>query len=176
MMILLSFFRTYWKWIAAALAVVFFYMVAYERGSSHVQKLWDAQKIRDAKDIAKLVEKQTVVTTQVVTQYVDRVQVVHEKAQVITKEVPVYVTQADDARCTINNGFVSVWNAANANAPLPATANGINEAASGVKLSDVATQHSNEAEYVHQLEEQLTALQAWVKAQQEAANAAQASR
>ena len=75
--------------------------------------------------------------------------------------VPVYVTKEDDARCSINNGFVSVWNAANAGVPLSRAAGVTDGEASGVALSDVATQHTVESQYTLELEERLIALQDW---------------
>ncbi len=51
-------------------------------------------------------------TTRVVTQYVDRVQVVRERGDTITKEIPVYVTPTADAACAVPVGFVRIHDAA----------------------------------------------------------------
>ena len=51
-------------------------------------------------------------TTRVVTEYVDRVQVVRERGDTITKEVPVYVTPTADAACAVPAGFVHIHDAA----------------------------------------------------------------
>lgn len=51
-------------------------------------------------------------STTVVTQYVDRVQIVREAGATITREIPIYVTQKADADCTIPSGFVRLHDAA----------------------------------------------------------------
>lgn len=82
------------------------------KGAGHVQHQWDAhtaqlEKAHDA-EIARL----EVVKAKVETRYVERVRLVREAAKVITKEVPVYVTVADDAACRIPAGLVSLLNRA----------------------------------------------------------------
>lgn len=125
-----------------------------------------------AKFVKKRVEIQTKyvkvispqITTKVVTEYVDRVKVVHEKGQEIVKKVPIYVTEKDNSQCVINNGFVQLWNAAN-KMQFSNSAGPTNEAPSGVVLTDIAAQHSKEAEYTHEIEAQLSSLQQWVREQ-----------
>lgn len=150
---------------AAALFAAGFYA-----GDRHVQLKWDvaiaAQKASAAKHDA-VAEK---VTTKVVTQYVDRVQVVHEKARTIVKEVPVYVTKTEDLACTIPTGFVRLHDAAAANVPLPNTAGPADEKPSGIALSGVAETVTVNYEQYHEVVEQLTALQDWVRQQQAAAD------
>lgn len=71
--------------------------------------------------------------------------------QTIIKEVPKYVTPTSDARCVIPAGFVQVHDATAATnpAPLPGSATGDVDAASGVALSTVAeVVASNNAECV----------------------------
>lgn len=55
----------------------------------------------------------------------------------IAKEVPVYVTQRDDASCVINNGFKRLHDSA-AKGELPGSPAGDDGNPSGVKLSEVA--------------------------------------
>lgn len=86
--------------------------------------------------------------------------------QTVTKQVPIYVTKEDDSRCTINNGFVSVWNAANQMHPASAGSVGLAEP-SDVKLSDVAAQHSQEAGICHATEAQRDALKDYILKLQE---------
>lgn len=130
---------------------------------------------------ARLEAQQTKVTTQVVTKYVDRVKVIHQKAATIIQEVPKYVTQADNQRCTVPHGFVKLWDMSNAGssesyvpettgAPdegTPGTVNiQVEEIPSDVTLSDIARQHAAESEYTLSVEEQLRALQEWVREQE----------
>lgn len=98
-------------------------------------------------------------TTRVVTEYVDRVQVVRERGDTITKEVPVYVTPTADAACAVPAGFVQLHDAAAAGIA-PAGATGDPDApAATVTLSAVAeTTAANYGQY-HAAAEQVTALQ-----------------
>ncbi|MBJ9626042.1 hypothetical protein KTD17_18400 [Burkholderia multivorans] len=98
----------------------------------------------------------------VVTQYVDRVQVVREKGDTIVKEVPVYVDREADRACVVPVGFVRVHDAAAANVPVgdPGSADA---AAAGVTLSAVAATVAGNYTTCHENAEQLIALQARVR-------------
>ena len=104
-------------------------------------------------------------TQQVVTKYVTRTKVIHEKGKEIIKKVPFYVTVKDDSRCIIPNGFVSLWNSAN-EMRVPESASSVDEKASAITLSQVAGQHAKEAEQYHQTAQQLSSLQEWIREQQ----------
>lgn len=80
------------------------------------------------------------------------------------REVPHEVIVHDDAACSIPGRFVGMWNSAN-RAEVPTTASLLDEAPSGVVLSDVEAQHDREAEAFHANAEQLKALQDWVRQQ-----------
>ena len=111
--------------------------------------------------------KSQAVTTKVVTHYITRVQTIHDAGVTIIKKVPIYVTHKDTSRCVVNNGFVQLWNDANkmqfSNSP-----DAINEGASPVILTDIATQHVKEANLYQQQYEQLKALQDWITQEQKA--------
>lgn len=130
----------------------------YEKGRSDL-----LAEQREAAD--KIEDAQVAVTTRVVTEYVDRIVEVRVQGETIIKEAPVYVTAEDDLACTINNGFVRLWNDANvgkiSNSPA-----GVDGSPSGVSLSEVGTQKAREAQYTRELEQQLISLQDWVSAQQ----------
>lgn len=55
---------------------------------------------------------QTKVVIQTEIKYRDRIQKIYLKGEVIEKQVPIYVTQADDAVFGVNAGFVRAYNAA----------------------------------------------------------------
>lgn len=101
----------------------------------------------------------------IVTRYVDKVRVVHERGATLTKEIPVYVTAQADAACPVPVGFVRVHDAAAANELLgPA---GIADAQpSGLALSAVAGTVVDNYATCHAAIEQLKALQGWVRANQ----------
>lgn len=106
-----------------------------------------------------------VITTKVQTVYVDRIKTVQLAGQTIVKRIPIYVTKVDDSKCTINNGFVRLWNYSNqmsvSFSPLPT-----DETTSAVKLSDVAAEHSREATAYQELYEQVVGLQSWIRQEQ----------
>lgn len=110
-------------------------------------------------------EDQGKITDRVVTKYVDRIVTIREKGDTIIQRVPVYVTAQDDSNCTINNGFVRLWNEANTGEVSEPSA-GADEAASGVVLSEVATQKGYEAKLCRETEQRLISLQEWVRQQQ----------
>jgi hypothetical protein len=146
--------------IIAAL-VGFGVLAGWHYGASQVQAAWDTAKQNQERVVITTQLRDAVATVQVVTKYVDKVRIVRERAKAIIKQVPIYVTQQDDDHAVINSGFVRMWNASNSG--LPPDAPGAADAqASGVKLSEVAEQHSIEASYCRELEEQLTALQGWL--------------
>jgi hypothetical protein len=152
------------KWGAILLFIGALFGGTWYMGDQHGTAKLAAYQAQQAKVVAATESKEAAVTTQVVVKYVHDQVVIHDKAQIITKEVPQYVTVKDDSACTINNGFVGLWNDANANA-VPPTPSGADEAPSSVKLSDVAAEHGREAELYNQTANQLIELQNWVKAQ-----------
>ncbi len=86
--------------------------------------------------------------------------------QTLTKEIPAHVTPKDDAGCTLNLGAVRLLDDAARGLPaVPDAAGGADDAPSGVALSTlVATDIGNDAAAVANAQ-QLSALQAWVRAQ-----------
>lgn len=52
------------------------------------------------------------VRDRVVTEYVDRVEVIEKQGKTIIQRVPVYVTPDDDSRCAVPSGFVRLHDAA----------------------------------------------------------------
>lgn len=147
-----------YRWLAIALLVAAACAVAWLQGAAHVQIRWD---LADARREAATAQRQVRVADKVaavVTRYVDRVQIVRAAGATIIQEVPVYVTENADRRCTVPAGFVRLWNGAN-RGELPAADGAVDEAASAVVLSDVAAQHGREAEQCRATEEQLIALQ-----------------
>jgi len=139
-------------------------------GDKRVRRLWDADKLAQEAALQAAQRRAAEVTTRVVTQYVDRVQVVQAKARTITKEVPIYVPPKADAACVVPVGFVRLHNAAVNQVPLPGTPSPADGAPSGVALSTVAdTIVGNYGSYAAVVE-QLKAWQAWAREQKAAAS------
>lgn len=119
---------------------------------------------QDATALAKAQKQAKAITTRVVTLYVTHEKVIHDRGRTIIRKVPVYVTAHDNARCTVNTGFVSLWNDAN-RLSVPLAATRADEAASPVLLSDIAAEHAREAQLYHETAERLRQLQSWTAQQ-----------
>ncbi|NIJ70588.1 hypothetical protein [Xanthomonas sp. 60] len=120
-----------------------------------------AEAERDAAVRAAQTERST---TRVVTQYVDRVQVVRERGATIVKEVPVYVTPTADAACAVPAGFVRLYNAAAQGIALDHASAGDPDApAAGVTLSAVADTTAHNFGLCHERGETIAGLQHYVR-------------
>ncbi len=100
--------------------------------------------------------------TTIVTEYVDRVQIVRERGATITKEVPVYVTAQADAACSVPVGFVRIHDAAAQGTDLVGSAADPDAPAAGVALSTVADTVASNYTACHANAEQVVALQAYI--------------
>ena len=101
----------------------------------------------------------------VVTKYVDRVQTVYVKGETIVKEIPRYVTAQADAACTVPVGFVRLHDAAATGDQLGESGGAADAAASGLALSAVAGTVASNYTECRANAEQLSALQATLRAQ-----------
>lgn len=101
-------------------------------GSKHLDYL-----AKQSAQTAKVAQAQVKVVTKTEIEYRDRIKTVYVKGDVIEKEVPVYVTQADNDRCTVNAGFVRSYNAAWTGEPAGSSAESDREPA-GISLAEVA--------------------------------------
>ena len=149
------------KGIVVAIAALVLAVLIWCHGAAHVQAKWDKDKKDQALAAAQVAQKQAEASVQVVTKYVDRVQLVQGKTKEIIKEVPVYVPASADADCVINRGFVWLHDAAAANF-FPIAAGVADAAPSGIALSAVAETVADNYGSCHENAEQLKALQAWV--------------
>jgi len=131
------------------------------KGASHVQAQWDAATAAQQQAQAQLQIQQAQATAQVVTQYVDRIQVVREKGDTLIQEIPVYVPIQADAACTVHRGFVSLHDAAAGELPEPAR--DADAPAEGLALSAVAATVVTNYQTCHENAEQLKALQDWIR-------------
>ena len=148
------------KWIAALAFVVISFATGLFTGRAQIQDKWNKATLEAEASLARVMAEQAKETVKVVTQYVDRIQVVKVKGDTIIKEVPVYVTQKADSNCVINRGFVELHDAA-ANNRLPVASRNLDEAAPGIKLSTVGATLADNYTRCHENAEQLRALQGW---------------
>ncbi|MGQ5369450.1 hypothetical protein ACULLZ_00895 [Xanthomonas arboricola pv. corylina] len=130
------------------------------------RRISTAQKDRDAalqaKRQAEAERDSAKGSTTVVTQYVDRVQIVHEAGATITREIPIYVTQKADAACAIPAGFVRLHDAAASGNPAGPPTGDPDAPAAGITLSGIAGTVAYNYTSCHATAAQLSALQDWI--------------
>ncbi|MGI0658036.1 hypothetical protein ACRCOP_09295 [Pseudomonas aeruginosa] len=151
-----------WKLLGLVGVVAVSAIGGCQYGEGRVTAAWDAERQAAKLAAAQTATTQAEVTTTVVTQYVDRVQVVKERGKDIIKEVPIYVSSA--AACDLPGGFRVLHDAA-AQGELPDPAGVADAPAASVE--DAATTVVENYSTYHEVAEQLRALQQWVNQQQE---------
>lgn len=151
------------KWIAIALVVGIVLYVPFYFGEQHVQAEWDLSKLADTKAQVTISVNSNLATNSVVGTYTANIQTIYVHGATVKEEVTKYVTVQDDQACRINNGFVWLYNSAVTGKPLPGPAGSADD--SGTRLSDLASTLGDFGTAARLNAEQLTQLQAWVRAQ-----------
>jgi len=154
-----------WKLIGILAIVASAFVGGCRHGAKSVTAKWDTERAESEIKLQQLAAKQAQTTTQVVTQYVDRVKVVKQRGADIVKEVNVYVPVQADVACTVPRGFVRLHDAA-AEGVVPDAPNLADAAPSGVALSTTAATVADNYGRYHEVAEQLKSLQQWVREQQ----------
>lgn len=131
-----------WRWIAMGLVLVVAAAFGYVKGDEHgTDKLTDYIG-KQAKEEVRIQGAREKIVTKTEVKYRDRVRVIYQKGETITKEV--YVTQKDDAGCILPVGFVREFNAAWAGEPAGPAAES-DRGPSGVPLSEAAAADAHNA-------------------------------
>ena len=151
-----------YRWLALVLLAAALIGFGWIKGADHIQAQWDAAVQQQTQQDTAVREQQAQASVQVVTQYVDRIQVVREKGDTLIQEVPVYVPVQADAACTVHRGFVSLHDAAAAG-ELPTAPGDPDAPAEGLALSAVAATVVTNYQTCHENAEQLKALQEWIR-------------
>ena len=156
----LLFLRKYWLHIVVVIGVALLLWRVYAAGQDDRQKDWDAAVARGVIEVAKLKEKQVVVTTKVETVYVDRVRTIREKGDAIEVVREVFVP-ADSG--SLGGGFRLFHDAA-VTGVIPESAS-ITDAAA-VPIADVADTLASNYERCHVAYATVEGLQDWIREQQ----------
>ena len=156
----LLFLRRYCTHLLALAAVVMVLWWAYAAGKESVQKDWDAAVARGVIEVAKLKEKQVVVTTKVETVYVDRVRTIREKGDAIEVVREVFVP-ADSG--SLGGGFRLFHDAA-VTGVIPESASILD--APTVPVTDLADTLASNYERCHVAYATVEGLQDWIREQQ----------
>jgi hypothetical protein len=140
-------------------------------GARRVRNEWQTSITAQAVADAQRIHASDVVTTQVITQYIDRYNVVLTQGATITREVTHVITPEVDRRYLVPTGLVRVLNASASGEDLDANAAGIsNDTAASIAMSDVAISISNNYTNCRANAEQLEALQEWLREQAKSIN------
>ena len=151
-----------YRLLALAALCIAVFGFGWLKGASHVQAQWDAATAAQQQAQAQVQTRQAEATVQVVTQYVDRIQVVREKGDTLIQEIPVYVPVQADAACTVHRGFVRLHDAAAAG-ELPTAPRDTDAPAEGLALSAVTATVVTNYQTCIENAEQLKALQDWIR-------------
>lgn len=148
--------------ILAALLLAALVMIVWQR--HHTADLSSRLASAQADTVAALFDASTArLDVKTITQYVDRVRVIHDTTHVLQREIPSYVTPATDRAFPLPVGFVRLHDAAAsgvselpAAGPADATASDITPStAAGIITDNYGTCHETAA--------QLSALQDWIR-------------
>jgi hypothetical protein len=125
------------KYAALALIALALYGMGRMDGSRIEGAKHLAYVAKQATATVRIARAQEKVVVQTEIKYRDRIRIIKEKGETIVKEVPVFVTAADDAAVTVPIGFVRIHRAATTGEPAGAPVDSDREA-SGIALSTVA--------------------------------------
>ena len=158
-----------WGFIARTVGTILMIGSVYLYGGYGTEMKWRAEAEKLKADMDRKVALSEKSSKQIITKYVTKTKVIKEKGDVIIKEVPKFITKDADAKCIIPKSFVMLHDSAAKN-EVPDSSKGIDETASGVKLSTVGETVTINYNNYHQLSEQLKALQDWVTSQEKIYN------
>lgn len=152
------------KYVALAALVAAIWVHGWTTGREGVRGAWEAaQAAEQAAHLADVV-RLAKAASEIELVWQNTTTTVRERAKIITREVPVYVSKESDARCTVPRGFVRLWNADLQADTAAATTGGGHDEPAGLALSDVAAAGVVPAKERFELNRvALEACQAWVR-------------
>lgn len=150
--------------LGIAALIVTSIVMSFFQGKDHERKIWELKLKESQLVIAELEARQPVINEVIVTQYVDRIKYI-DRIKIRDVQIVEYVPVEADQNCVINNGFVTVHNAAAIPMEPPAP-KPIDAEPSEVKLSEVAAVIADNYSKYHSVVAQLESLQQWIREQQ----------
>lgn len=128
-------------WYVRVMVVLALVLATYRAGMLHGERVAGQTHIdyvsAQAAQSVKVAQAQMKVVIETQVKYVDRIKTIYKQGEIIEKQVPIYITAADNAGCTINAGFVRIHDAAWTGEPAGSAASTDREPA-GVSLAEVA--------------------------------------
>lgn len=105
--------QIYFVVILAFIATVFIsFYSGKHAGFKQCKKDWDLQVAEQKLEIEKLKLQSEEITSKTITKYIDRIKIVEKNGENIVKEVPVYITKADNDNCVLSNSVRLLHDAA----------------------------------------------------------------
>jgi len=151
------------KYAALAALVAAAWGHGWLRGAASVRDAWEAaQAAEQAAHLADVV-RLAKAASEIELVWQNTTTTVRERARVVTKEVPVYVSKESDARCTVPVGLERLWSLDLQAIPDPAPTGSGYDAASRLALSDVARGIVEAKERFELNRATAEACQAWVR-------------
>lgn len=116
------------------------YDAGRKKGEADAQAAHAAEQAAVTETVKKIEEKSGKISEAVAEKHDKAVTEIRWRTKYLTKEVPIYVTEKDDAGCVVPDGFVSLYNAAaeGRDPEVPGPSGGPDGPGSGVALSTVA--------------------------------------
>jgi len=162
----IPFFNTYTLPIQLVGVALLSFGLFFEGAASNEEK-WISKVKEKEIQVVEVEVKSVQENVKIVTKYVDKVKIVKETTDAIIKEIPIYITKADDARCELSNAAIVLHNSASQNTVPPGAGN-IATGTSDVKASELITTVSENYGTYYEMREQLKAWQDWYRAQKKA--------
>jgi hypothetical protein len=125
------------RWLALLSILAVFGTICYNKGKQAEGEKHLAYVEKQARQTDKIVKAQQVIVTQTQIKYVDRINTIYVKGEEVEKQVPIYITEVDNARFVVNAGFVRLYDAAWTGEAAGPAADSDREPA-GVSLAQVA--------------------------------------
>lgn len=151
-----------YAWLGILIILTGSHWYVYHRGQDNIQTKWEASIERGKTLVDKLKQEQGHIEVQVVTKYVDRVKVIHEKGETIEKLIPQYIPISTP---DLPGGFRVLHDAAATNT-VPSPSAGVG--AQPVPVADVAKVLNFNYELCHAERAKLDSLWEWATRQRQA--------
>lgn len=116
-------------------------------------------------EIKRIEQQSKEATAKVEREYEQKLALTKQKGETIVKYVDKYITKEADAKCVIPNNVVVLHDGAAKN-KVPDATRLADESASGIALSTTTKTVTENYGTYHELADQLTSLQRWIKEQQ----------
>ncbi|MEM4990730.1 hypothetical protein V8G57_25305 [Collimonas sp. H4R21] len=100
------------RWLTLISAAAVFGTIVYNKGRQVEGEKHIAYLAEQSAQTLKIAKAQQVVVTQTQIKYVDRINTIYAKGEEIEKQVPIYITQVDNASFAVSVGFVRLYDAA----------------------------------------------------------------